>query len=66
VLEFLVFGFWFFGGGNKYLERRVGSVRCLIHALGRRVADVGRFDNLDGTIPRWLGKLLLSCARFGV
>jgi len=62
--------FWFLvfrgGGGIKYLERRVGSVRCLIHALDRRVADVGRFDNLDGAIPCCLGILLLSCARFGI
>ena len=58
VLEFLVFGFSG-GGGIKYLERRVGSVRCLVHALDRRVADVGRFGNLDGAIPCWLGNLLL-------
>lgn len=66
MLEFLVFGFLGGGGGDKYVERRVGSVRCLIHALDRRVADVGRFDNLDGAIPCCLGILLLSCARFGI
>lgn len=65
VLEFLVFSFSG-GGGLDILRGELGSVRCLVHALDRRVADVGRFGNLDGAISYCLGNLLVSCARFGI